>query len=283
MHSTTSVILVAIILAVPLVGQESEPAADARAAAIKALESLSKGTLRFTGEVGVREPENAGPSMMGVLGPGGPGGGSAPFKGAVELLRTADGAILCASDSVLPGCAVFRHGDKYIKRSTNLAGESLDTDTLAGDVLSALHVPHLLEKARKATSWKSKPGKGEGMTMLFARVDVSLVGSAGDEPEGPMAEMAVLSRPQVMTVGLVIEVDGSGDVAKLGLEVLRSDPMATMSALLEDSGGMFDPADLEGLEPEEGARTMYSFTRADGQPSKRAAQLLSSLRAAAGK
>lgn len=286
MRSAIFVIFFVTAVAGSLVAQDPDPAADARAGAIKAIESLSKGAWRFTGKVGVREANRSGPSIGLILGAAGPGGARTPFKGAVELVRTADGDLLCVSESVLPGCAVFRHEDKYIKRSTNRAGKALDTDTLAGDVLSAMHVPHLLEKARKATLWKSSPSKieeFEGMTQFSARLDLSLVGRPVPEPEGPMAHMSILSQPQVMQVLLHIQADASGKVAALGLEVLRSDPMATMQAFMEESGGMLDPAELEDFEPEEGARTMYDFRRADGQATKRATQALSTLRAAARK
>jgi len=283
MRSAIFVIFVVTSVAGSLVAQDPDPAADARAGAIKAIESLSKGAWRFTGKVGVREANRSGPSIGLILGAATPGGARTPFKGAVELVRTADGDLLCVSESVLPGCAVFRHEDKYIKRSTNRAGEALDTDTLAGDVLSAMHVPHLLEKAREATLWKSRPSKIEDMTQFSARLDLSLVGRPVPEPEGPMAHMSILSQPQVMQVVVHIQADASGKVAALGFEVLRSDPMATMQAFMEESGGMLDPAELEDFEPEEGARTMYDFRRADGQATKRATQALSTLRAAARK
>jgi len=266
----------------PLQAQDQQPAADPKESAIKALQSLGEGAWRFTGKVTERKPEGGGGmAMFGMAGLGGPGGGKT-FKGPVELVRTAEGDLLCASAAAVPGVAVLLHNKEQYKRSTNRVGKSVNVDDLARDVLSALDLPRLLEKAGKAAAWKSGPGKTEGLTRYGARLDTSLVTDSTPKPEGPMAGMALLSQPQVMEVTVALQVDASGRVTNLLLEILRSDPMATMQAFMEESGGMFDPAELEGFEPEEGPRTIYDFTRAEDKPSSRAAGLLKSMRAAAG-
>lgn len=240
-----------------------------------ALAKAAKGKVTLSGKL-VDRSENGGAGAGAMVVIGGMGGKKNKFFGKFEAQVQGRQVFVC-TEKALPGISAMRLGRKTLVRKTESSKDPIDAGYLSSDALQLLDFQRLSKEVaraeRRAAEGKKKRFKvksaDDGSHTLNVAIRTSMLASPGND-DNPMASMM---RPKILGIDAEFALDAKGQLRSMRLTVTRSDPMAAIRKRAMAGGGQLeisDPSDLEDDDPEEGAKTEFTFELRDGPLSKRA-------------
>jgi len=232
--------LLAALSAFVLVGSAAQ--AQDSSGLLEVLGNAKAATLNGTASISEEKPQKGGGfgvgAMVVVAGQGGQGGPS-PFEGDVEVY-VKDGTISAASSGKLPHVKIYQKGGKQLFSQVH-SGKAVDTKALATLLSRALDMNSLMEEVKRAKRVRAKSIEGGNNYRVTIGGDY-FDKKAEETDGGPGAQMAMAMAmssmsESVLEAVLSVDVNGSGEMKALKLEVQYNDPMADMIAKAMKGGG----------------------------------------------
>jgi hypothetical protein len=262
-RTASLVSVVAVACLVP--AYAGEDVSGAQKALVSSLRDLGKGAWIASGHA--TEEDSAAASAGGAVVVAG-AGEAAPFTGTFEAQRTANGDLVVASKSALPGVAIFQREERVLVSTTH-EDTPIGTGHFANDLSSLLDFDRLARYVEKA-SLKSATNPDTKETTIEGELPAKAIKPSSG---GGIA----MIEPKVLRVTVHFVLDEKSKLRSARFGVVRSDPLANIRGRAT-AGGVHEGTvtltpDSLGSD-DEGKTTVYELTMAIGAPSPRTADAL---------